>query len=287
MDDARTYVFSDCHGYPHVVVNVLEDIEARDGGLRRGVDRLVFAGDFLDRGPLEGARECLELFDEHGVEVLWGNHDLAILVGYEIHAQDKASDELQDELRRRFREGGVGGGPRWQLVAAAGDVLISHAGVSGEYADDLEECGGDRARFVRRLNCEFHEAVEHELATGEWRQFRVRNETSPAHHKLTRHGTDRLLPGVVQVIGHTSPEKLARGYGVHPSVELSRDGKRDVVSGRAFASRGLYLTDPSVQWALPRSTKLPAMRRTSRPPAGLYRYAVITAAGVEVRERAR
>ena len=35
-----------------------------------GVDRLVFAGDFADRGP--DGRACLELIEASGAGVLWG-----------------------------------------------------------------------------------------------------------------------------------------------------------------------------------------------------------------------
>jgi hypothetical protein len=84
--------------------------------------------------------------------VLWGNHDLAILVGYEISDQDPASRVFLAGLRERLARGRVAGGPRWKLATCAGDVLISHAGVSSDCAADLAACGGDLAEFCRRLD---------------------------------------------------------------------------------------------------------------------------------------
>ena len=96
---------ADCHAYPEVLAAGFAALETRYGKSRKGVDRVVFAGDFLDRGPLEGARECLAMIESCADEVLWGNHDLAILIGYKIGAQDPRSYELQPELRTRFDEG--------------------------------------------------------------------------------------------------------------------------------------------------------------------------------------
>ena len=77
----RTIVLSDCHGHPQLVTAALED-----AGFVNGRDRLVFAGDFLDRGPLPAA--CLEVLEEAGAEMLLGNHDAAILLGQQIWPQD-------------------------------------------------------------------------------------------------------------------------------------------------------------------------------------------------------
>jgi hypothetical protein len=281
----RVFVTADCHACPEVLRAGCAALRTRYGKSRKGVDRVVFAGDFLDRGTLEGARECLAMIESCADEVLWGNHDLAILIGYEIGAQDPRSYELQPELRARFLRGAAGDGPEWKLVTVAGDVLISHAGVSDEYARDLAECDGDLEELARRVNEEFHRAVEIELAGGPWEDQRTRVSTSPAHYKLEKHGLMRLLRGVAQVVGHTPPEKLARGYGVHASVQLAPTA----VSGSAFAEDGLYLIDPGVQWQLPSDAVSPAVRREPPvPPGGLFRCAAIDSAtaGVEVLESA-
>ena len=232
-ENARTFVLGDCHGYPELIINVVRDIRSRYGRVRPGVDRLVFVGDFLDRGPFEGARQCLDLIEALADEVLWGNHDLAAAVGYEIKAQHPSSERFRDTLRERLARGSAGGGPEWMLATTASGVLITHAGVSDEYEADLAACRGDLDEFVRRLNEEFAEAAEREIRTGDWKTARIRNKTSPSHYKLEKNGIEGLLDGVVQVIGHTPPEKLARGHKVVQSVELAPHE----VGGAALASQ--------------------------------------------------
>ena len=205
---------------------MLRDIRSRYGGMRSGVDRLIFVGDFLDRGPYEGACQCLDLIEALADEVLWGNHDLAVAVGYEIKDQDPESLRFQPALRERLALGRVDGGPERKLVTEADGILMSHAGVGREYQPDLVACGGDLAEFCRRLNEEHAGAVDLEIRTGDWKSARTRDKTSPSRYKLEKYGTEGLLPGVAQVIGHTPPEKLARGHGVVSSVALDSAGGR-------------------------------------------------------------
>jgi len=288
-DAHRVFVLADCHGWSELIVNALRDIRSRHGGVREGVDRLVFAGDFLDRGPR--AQECLDLIEALAGEVLWGNHDLAVTVGYVIKDQDPGSLCFQPGLRERLASGRAGGGPEWKLVTEAGGVLISHAGVSSDYAADLDACGGDLAEFCRRLNEEHAEAVALEIRNGDWKTARTRGKRSPTRYKLEKYGTEGLLSGVVQVIGHTPPEKLARGHGVAESVALA-PGE---VGGKALARRSadphpLYLVDPSVQWSLTgggaegAAHAARAARYAGPPPPGRYRYAAIQGGRVSVHE---
>ena len=189
---SRVFVLADCHGWPELIVNALRDIRSRYGGVREGVDRLVFAGDFLDRGPR--AQECLDLIEALAGEVLWGNHDLAVTVGYVIKDQDPGSLRFQPGLRERLAPGRAGGGPEWKLVTEAGGVLISHAGVSSDYQADLDACGGDLAEFCRRLSEEHAEAVALEIRSGDWKSARTRGKRSPTRYKLEKYGAEGLLP---------------------------------------------------------------------------------------------
>lgn len=282
-ENPRTFILGDCHGYPELIINVVRTVRSRYGRVRPGVDRLVFVGDFLDRGPFEGARQCLDLIEALADEVLWGNHDLAAAVGYEIKAQNPSSERFRDPLRERLARGSFGGGPEWKLATTASGVLVSHAGVSREYEADLAACHGDLDEFVRRLNEEFTEAADREIRTGDWKTARTRNKTSPSHYKLEKKGIEGLLEGVVQVIGHTPPEKLARGHKVVQSVELAPHE----VGGAALASHSLYLVDPSVQWSLPGPAGSPAVPYDGAPPPGLYRYAAISGGRVTIHERGR
>lgn len=172
----------------------------------------------------------------------------------------------------------VAGGPQWKLATCAGDVLISHAGVSSDFAADLAECGGDLTEFCRRLDEEHTRAVELELRSGDWKAARTRGKRSPTRYKLEKYGAEGLLPGVTQVIGHTPPEKLARGHDVTPSVALAPRA----VGGAALAAHGLYLVDPSVQWSS--RDGAPSVRYHGPPAPGRYRYAVIQSGRFTVHE---
>ena len=289
--DRRTFVLADCHGWPELIVNVLRDIRSRYGGVRAGIDRLVFAGDFLDRGPR--AQECLDLIEALAGEVLWGNHDLAVTVGYVIKDQDPGSLRFQPGLRERLAHGRAGGGPEWKLVTEAAGVLISHAGVSADYQADLDACGDDLAEFCRRLSEEHAEAVALEIRSGDWKSARTRGKRSPTRYKLEKYGTEGLLPGVVQVIGHTPPEKLARGHDVAASVALApREAGGASLARRSAGLYPLYLVDPSVQWSLAgggagaaHAAHATHATRYKGPPApGCYRYAAIEGGRVAVHE---
>jgi predicted phosphodiesterase len=58
----RTIVLSDAHGYPELIRNALAH-----SGFVAGVDRLVYAGDFVDRG--DRPQECLDLIDGGTVRI--------------------------------------------------------------------------------------------------------------------------------------------------------------------------------------------------------------------------
>ena len=80
----RTFVISDAHGYPELIRNALEH-----GHFQAGQDGFVYAGDLFDRGPNPGG--CIELVESYATEVLLGNHDLAVLLGFSLCPQDPES----------------------------------------------------------------------------------------------------------------------------------------------------------------------------------------------------
>ena len=109
-DAPRTLVISDAHGYPELIRNAL-----RHGGFRAGEDALVYAGDFVHRGPAAG--ECVEIVEACGrlvasaidpdpgdVVVPWGNHDVAVLLGTFTYPNSPPADELRPLFRERFLE---------------------------------------------------------------------------------------------------------------------------------------------------------------------------------------
>ena len=195
-----TLVVSDVHGYPELLENAV-----RSSGFRAGTDRLVFAGDFLDRGDRAG--ECLERLDELGAETLIGNHDQAIALGYWIGEQQEASKAFREPLLERLRT------RRLNLVTSVDGVLISHAGLTRVFAADFDELGRDPARLAARLNDEYHAAVGRQLAHGrEMPQPRVLDEWSPQRLRVDDAdvGPGRLLDAVEQIAGHTTPTVFRR-----------------------------------------------------------------------------
>jgi hypothetical protein len=82
----RTLVLSDAHGFPQLIRNAFAHGGLGSDGGHGGAghdadaapDRLVFAGDIVDRGDRPG--ECLALLEAAGAEILWGNHDVAVLL---------------------------------------------------------------------------------------------------------------------------------------------------------------------------------------------------------------
>ena len=148
-----TLVVSDVHAFPEFLENAL-----RRSGFRAGVDRLVFAGDLLDRGGRPGA--CLERLDELGAEMLIGDHDHATMLGYFIGEQSRASRGYRQALLRRFGSGAL------SLVTHVDGVLISHAGLSHAFAPDFAAVGRDPARLARLVNQEFRRDLERQLSLG-------------------------------------------------------------------------------------------------------------------------
>ena len=195
-----TLVVSDVHGYPELLENAL-----RSSGFREGTDRLAFAGDFLDRGS--HARECLERLDQLGAETLIGNHDQAIALGYWIGEQQKAGKAFREPLLERLRT------RRLNLVTSVDGVLISHAGLTRVFAADFDELGRDSARLAARLNDEYHAAVRRQLEHGrEIPEPRILDEWSPQRLRVDDAdvGPGRLLDGVGQIAGHTTPTVFQR-----------------------------------------------------------------------------
>ena len=125
----RTIVLSDAHGYP----SLIEDALAH-ACFEPARDRLIFAGDLVDRG-LDSAR-CLELIESAAETALFGNHDVCAMLGSPLEPT-VGGDDLSGPLVERFR-----GDRRWRFAAAVGGVLVTHAGLSSEV---LGMIGGEHA----------------------------------------------------------------------------------------------------------------------------------------------
>ncbi len=236
----RTLVIADAHGYPEVIQAALDH-----AGFRPGEDRLVFAGDFLDRGP--DPQGCLDLVEQHADEVLLGNHDLAVLLDTFIWPQEPQSRRFRPQLIDKVlgREEGFA----WKAAAVAEEVLITHAGVSENFAPVFAEiCRGQVGLLAEWLNRVFRDAVHHSLqanAVTGWEEA-ILGEEGPFWLRPRPFSRSRPLSGVKQVAGHSPPV---------PELE----------------EEGFYMIDPCV-WALELGEPL------------RFRYVVIGEGRVEVRE---
>jgi len=65
----RTIVLSDAHAYPQMIRGALEHSR-----FRPGVDRLIYAGDVLDRG--DDPEESLHFLQDAGAALAWVPSDL-------------------------------------------------------------------------------------------------------------------------------------------------------------------------------------------------------------------
>lgn len=209
----RAIVISDAHGQPSYIQNALDHSKYNPQS-----DRLIFAGDVLDIGP--SPQECLDILESAGAEMLWGNHEQAVLYGERIHPQDLHSFDFVDLLKSKVR-----GPDKWKVATSHDDVLISHAGVAQTYArmlDGYKEMGAPYIATVlnRRFECIDQEVIADEF----WAQ------DSPLWF---RPGLLCPLQGIVQVVGHTPPHALLpefRDSGMYLSVDPyarnSKDHKR-------------------------------------------------------------
>jgi hypothetical protein len=170
----RAIVISDAHGQPHLITNALEHAD-----YNQKKDRLIFAGDFVDIGSFP--QKCLDVLQENRAEMLWGNHELAIILNKHISPQSIESRSLLGPISQI----------PFKVVAIHDDVVITHAGVSiryKTYADDF-----------KKLN----DVTLNDL----W------HDDSPVWF---RPGKVPVCTGIKQVIGHTPFEYIQKYFPETP-----------------------------------------------------------------------
>jgi hypothetical protein len=158
IEMVRTFVIADAHGHPEVIRAALEH-----GGFEPDRDRLVFGGDFVDRGS--DPQGCLDLIERYATEVLIGNHDLGVLLDVPVWPQEPESPRYRPLLIDKvLHKDPV---HSWKAVTAVEGVLVSHAGISERYERVFREtCHGEPALFAEHLNKEFREAVRRRVDGG-------------------------------------------------------------------------------------------------------------------------
>lgn len=196
----KTIIFSDAHGRPDLITNVLDHAKSWD--------RAVFCGDILDIG--NRPMECIDVLLENDIELLWGNHDLAPILNKQISPvsnYDIPVYERIHELRNKFKVA------TWQ-----DDILISHAGLSESFYNEF--CSStiiEASQLATQLNKLHLESI--------WEQ------QGPLWFRPSKYY--RPLPGISQVVGHTPPSWLSytgaeypNYHTVDPYCKVGFDGDR-------------------------------------------------------------
>ncbi len=251
----RVIVVSDPHGHPELIRNALAH-----AGFDPARDGLICAGDLVDGdlGPDE-AREELALLEESGAQVLWGNHDVAVLLDYHIDYQrDWSRPTFHRAFREQFERTDA---QRWSYAVRVQGVFVTHAGISTDFLNDYlfadkNKRIDDPEGFVAFLNAKFDQAVRRQQRTGKKDKLdRVMRRRAPHRFRVFREdmGPDRVLPGVLQVAGHSAPEAY-QGHWYRDDLERV----------------GLHLVDPSYH---------------HRQGTDGFRYALIEDGAVRVEER--
>jgi predicted phosphodiesterase len=216
----RCIVIADAHAQPWLISNALEHSH-----YDKKEDRLIFAGDFLDVG-IEPDK-CFDILEEQGAEMLFGNHEVSVLLNKPVTPQSLVSWEYQAMFEKLVRD------PEqpWKVATAHDGVLITHAGVSQVYHRALygyEEMGADYVADYFNKRFELILDVP-EIALDFWAN------DSPLWF---RPGLMAPLPGIVQVAGHTPAEMLPKDenyYSVDPYSRhnFSRDRYRyaEIIDG--------------------------------------------------------
>jgi predicted phosphodiesterase len=172
----RCIVISDCHGSPHLITNAL-----RHSSYNPKSDRLIFAGDIVDIGFDAG--KCIDILLKNNAELLWGNHDLAIILNKQISPQNKFDSEIRNRIIKISN--------LFKVAAMHDEVLITHAGLSQTFYDYYYR-GGD---IVKWLNNNI--SLKKELWQGD----------SPLWYRPVTSNKPEAMP---QVAGHTPPGWIER-----------------------------------------------------------------------------
>ena len=211
----RTFVISDAHGCPEVILNAF-----RHGGFDPGRDAFVFAGDAVDRGP--DAEGCLRLVERYATEVLLGNHDLAALFGFHVFPQNPESLSFRPLLLERALSG------QWKAATSVEGVLVTHAGVSKDYERMFEdECASDPARLAERFNATFRALVEWRDTLHRWYDDALLGDCGPFWFRPRPYSDLLPLLSCVQIAGHTVPLTRMEGTPFHMIDPTPADGGED------------------------------------------------------------
>jgi hypothetical protein len=239
MKARRTIVISDAHGYPGLIQNALDHAK-----FEPGKDRLIYAGDILDRGPDPGG--CIALIEKYATEVLLGNHDIAALFGLDIWPQNAESPAFADYLREKA----LAADPEqaWKTATCVEGILITHAGIGPQYDWVLQGFDADPSQLAGHLNAQLRNVLESGAPVKGWEFHALLGDDGPFWFRPWPRAGRRPLASMRQIAGHTPPD---------PELKELEDS-------------GFYLIDP-YSYAF-------------EDDPGRYRYAVIDNGEVRVEE---
>ena len=190
----KTIVCSDCHGRPELVSNVIEH-----SGYRKGRDRLIFAGDFLDIGfyPIK----CLEVLLDANAELLWGNHDLAAYLRHPISPQSEYDSDVYERLCQEASRFDVS-------TIIEPDILVTHAGMGKRFYNTY---------FNKNDSLEYINAYINSMLPGEQLNNYFWNDYSPIWYRPNYY--DNPVKSFRQIFGHTPPIWFVKsglvGHDIH------------------------------------------------------------------------
>ena len=173
---SKTVVIADCHGRTDLIENAIKDCP--------DYDRLIFAGDFVDIGP--EPEQCLELLLDLNARILWGNHDLAVLLGERIHPSGWHSPYLVSMIAD-YQD-------LFKVADNVDDVLVTHAGLSQAFWREYNFLESARC-IAKKLN-----------------SLHLREVWKPYGPLWYRPNTDLPPHLIKQVCGHTPPGYISKYY---------------------------------------------------------------------------
>lgn len=172
----KTIIIADCHGQPHLITNVLDHAKSWN--------RLIFAGDIIDIGY--DAVKCLDILKENNAELLWGNHDAAVVINRLIWPQNAFDQEAKQTI--------IHNTDNFKVAININNVLVTHAGLSKNFMHNMninpDQGILETVQHLNKLNLETLWCDDSPL----W--YRPNNKNTP-------------LP-IMQVVGHTPPEWIER-----------------------------------------------------------------------------
>ncbi len=167
----KTVILSDCHGQPHLITNALKHAGSWD--------RLIFAGDILDIGP--NALECFDMLQNNNAKLLWGNHDLAVILNKSIWPQSIYDQEARNVI--------INNKDKFLVATYIDDILITHAGLSEYFYNNCFDNELSVSEISDYLNAMSLEVL--------WQ------DQSPLWYRPSRYYEPKI--GLRQIVGHTPP----------------------------------------------------------------------------------